>query len=470
MVSSRRRPPEVARESLDPGSESLDIGALPLNVENVSLDIERLPLNVENVPLDIERLSLNVENVPLDIEMVPLNVENVPLDIERVPLNVENVPLDFENVSLDVEILSSNIENVPGDLEGLPRQIGEVPGNLERPRSHVDGLSCDPGRLPCEIESLPPNLSRTAPNLEALSGEIGEEPSGSGGARSRLPRELGYPWARMLESELAERTGGRKPSEQAVRMARSMPLVHYPARQPLREWAEWPELASKKVRNLAEPADPFERLEWQHVYAYAGPCCYLDPDHPLGDAAAYFRPDVEEGQRGQATPFDSGSLVGAKPRLQPWAAHSVDDRWVVLGRYSIPIEGWRHQFERWLQCSYDDPDRYLDTRGDRQRDGFPDRTTPAEIHAHNGPNAGGGESADRRGWTWELRVEDRLPFERIAVLHIPFSQLEAAEDLRAKHKWADRPGLTFETLPRHEAAGPDALYRHSGPLIRGLVS
>lgn len=109
-----------------------------------------------------------------------------------------------------------------------------------------------------------------------------------------------------------------------------MPLVHFPASARFDQWSAWSGqcLKSKVERGETPKPGRFGELRDRHIFVYAGPCCYYH-DGCIGDAVIYFAPGAEEGCKGGATPFDSGSLEDSPARLQPFREKkaSEDSRW-----------------------------------------------------------------------------------------------------------------------------------------------
>lgn len=263
--------------------------------------------------------------------------------------------------------------------------------------------------------------------------------------------------------------------QQAELLAQRMPLVHFPASAQFSEWSsKWDGLQSKATRGLPVASDHFGALCDNHVFFFAGPCCY-HKDGCIGDAALYFAPGIERGRVGGATPFDSGSLE-PPAQLQPFGREnaSADQTWKFFTRHQRPLHVWRDHFSEWLAFSYDDPRRYIESVADRYAAGEPDRTNPAKLLQHNGTRGvgkhGRGKCGDRRAWTWEIRVEGSVAFERLAVLHVPF---DAFEDVNT---FADDVETRTGARPRlcYLSPGIDAsvvtLYEGSSDILRELVS
>jgi hypothetical protein len=255
-------------------------------------------------------------------------------------------------------------------------------------------------------------------------------------------------------------------------MADRMPLVHFPARTPFRIWANWPAQAvipRSLLPDSRPPKTATARVCHEHLFAYAGPCCY-GPESPKGDSALYFSPGVEAGADGHATPFDSGALLEAPARLMPFGKRSASRRLAFLALQSVRLEGWRTAFAAWLQVCYAAPVRYLDTSGSHYRDGLPDRTLPPELRDHNGIDGMRmyERVADRRAWTWEVRSKRPFPFVAASMLHVPFDALQGAVELQARLRlFGSR--IDVHTLPPGVSGSAQSLYRHSGSLLEELT-
>jgi hypothetical protein len=133
----------------------------------------------------------------------------------------------------------------------------------------------------------------------------------------------------------------------AQRIAERIPFVHFPARTQFSTFLSWERLLSRKEQKVPQPTGDFELLRWAHVFVYAGPCCYRSNDS-IGDAVAYFHPTLDTDQGGALAPFDSGSLEEPTPKLRPWAKRPIAERWRFLQKSSVPLTGWRAEFEKWL--------------------------------------------------------------------------------------------------------------------------
>jgi hypothetical protein len=256
-------------------------------------------------------------------------------------------------------------------------------------------------------------------------------------------------------------------------LAERMPLCHFPASTRLADWSEWLAFASRSARSGAGPStDPsaFQRLLDDHVFAYAGPCCFAEPSHN-GDAVAFFGPDAALDAELIASPFDTGTLGPKRPRLQPYANEDESTRWAFLERCKIAAP-WRARFAGWLRESYDDPNRYLETTtGNRHRDGRPTRLkdTPELLEHNSAERAHGGvRCADRRAWTWEVRCAEALKLQHLSLLWVA---PDALEDATSAARKAEARGRYFdvEQLGHHESATGSAFYAESGKLLLRLL-
>jgi hypothetical protein len=274
--------------------------------------------------------------------------------------------------------------------------------------------------------------------------------------------------------EAAPPGSGALPERQAraAKLAKEMPLVHFPATTRFDAWSKWPDgLKSTAARGLRVEADEFSELRGTHVFVYAGPSCYSNA-RCIGDAAVYFDPSAEEGCAGEASPFDSGALEDPTPKLRPWKERSLEERWSFLRRLTVPLADFRGRFEEWLAASYNEPDRYLDTGTDRYAAGQPDRLEPLELLSENGASGYaryGTDCADRRAWTWEVRIAWTLPFKRVRVLHVPFDAMENALNFVDELTWSTGFTPEVEALPPELPISFETLYQESGPLLRRLI-
>lgn len=247
--------------------------------------------------------------------------------------------------------------------------------------------------------------------------------------------------------------------DEAASIAQRIPLCHFPASRTLAEWISWGQLVPNAHRSPRppEPHNPFVAFRDDHVFFYAGPCCFARPD-AAGDAAAYFRPPPQVEAQVGATPFDSGALEPPDARLQPWAARPVAERWDFLMSQRVTA-GWRARMQAWLQACYDIPHRYLESSADPYSAGLPDRTEPPELRTHNGKLG----AADRRAWTWEVQCPEPVAFDAIEVLHVPADRVQDALRLRGQR--------TFQVVGAavDSAVGAAVLYEASGELLAELI-
>jgi hypothetical protein len=146
----------------------------------------------------------------------------------------------------------------------------------------------------------------------------------------------------------------------------------------------------------------------------------------------------------EATPFDTGCLApmdggGARPRLQPWTSENASeaDRLALVREHTHRVAELAPVLDEWLvHCYGETPSRYLDSSEDRFAAGEPERTRPQQILEHNGTRGralyGENKCADRRAWTWEVRVSQPVPLAAIALIHLPrakaVARLEREED------------------------------------------
>jgi hypothetical protein len=267
----------------------------------------------------------------------------------------------------------------------------------------------------------------------------------------------------------------RAARQQAKRLAEFMPLVHFPATATFSEWStQWGHHLRPPADRKPAREDRFGALCDRHVFFYAGPCCYQVEGSAGGNAAIYFNPGVENGRTGSATPFDSGALEPT-PQLQPFRDKGADEDqlWRFFRKYEQPIDGWRDVFTIWLAHCYDDPLRYIETAVDRHAAGQPNRTTPKYLLEHNGTlgvaRYGRDKCGDRRTWTWEIRVEQPMSMDEVALLHVGFNSFANAhafaDDIEART--GTRP--LVRTLPVGVEASDDTLYEHSSNILREMI-
>jgi len=159
--------------------------------------------------------------------------------------------------------------------------------------------------------------------------------------------------------------------------------------------------------------------------------------------------------------------------LRPWADRALVERWRFLQKASVPLAGWRAEFQRWLIHCYVTPTRYLDSAPDRYTAGLPDRTRPPAILQHNGPRGrsthGEGQCADRRAWTWEARFEQPVPFIRLQALHLARDRVQEALREVSQLHFAAQLSIEVKALPPGQDASADTLYEDSGRVLRQLM-
>jgi hypothetical protein len=283
--------------------------------------------------------------------------------------------------------------------------------------------------------------------------------------RPKSPKHVPSPVARRQAKQLAER----------------MPLVHFPAAATFTEWStKWGHHLRRPADRKKARADRFGALCDNHVFFYAGPCCYqvdnsqAEGSSAGGNAAMYFAPGLELGRTGSVTPFDSGALEPS-PHLQPFRHRGAneDQLWRFFCKHERSLDDWRDMFAAWLAHCYDDPTSYVESTMDRHAAGQPDRTTPNYLLQHNGTRGvaryGREQCGDRRTWTWEIRVEQPVSMDDIALLHVGFNSFASAhafaDDIEART--GRRP--LVRTLPVGVEASDDNLYEDSSNILREMM-
>ncbi len=254
-----------------------------------------------------------------------------------------------------------------------------------------------------------------------------------------------------------------------------MPLVHFPVTARFEEWTTtWGQRLCRPADRKPGRKDRFGALCDNHVFFYAGPCCYYRPGS-IGNAAMYFAPGLELGRTGSGTPFDSGALE-PEPRLQPFRRNgaNVDQLWKFFLKHEAPLDRWRDTFATWLVDCYNEPLRYIETSADRHAAGQPDRMTPKYLLDNNGTRGaqrhGREECGDRRTWTWEIRVQQPVSMDDIKLLHVEFHSFANAhafaDDIEART--GIRPPVRTLPIDNHQASC-DALYEGSHDILRELT-
>jgi hypothetical protein len=274
--------------------------------------------------------------------------------------------------------------------------------------------------------------------------------------------------AQHVPSELAKQS--------ATRMAERMPLVHFPAKL-FEEWSNWGALKSRTELGKSSGTGRFDRLLDDHVFTYAGPCCYTH-EGCIGDAVFYFGPAVEIGREGSASPFDSGALQHSPDcaaQLQYFRRRnaSEDVRWRFFEKHRVALKSWRKEFADWLASCYNDPLRYIEAIPDRYAAGEPDRINPDYLLKENGTRGrdrhGEEECGDRRTWTWEIRFNSKLEFQHIETLHVPSDSFERVTDFLRDLEQDTGARPTLRYLPKETAVTIDTFYRESGPLLAEMI-
>jgi hypothetical protein len=160
--------------------------------------------------------------------------------------------------------------------------------------------------------------------------------------------------------------------------------------------------------------------------------------------------------------------------MQPFRSKnsSPAECWSFFERYSVELTGFRDRFAQWLAASYDNPDRYLETIPDRYVAGIPDRLDPSELLEHNGERGReryDGDCADRRAWTWEVRIAGELPLTSVRALHVPFDILPLAGSLALEMESTSGISPEIKTLPADVPADFNTLYEDSGRVMKELI-
>jgi hypothetical protein len=272
----------------------------------------------------------------------------------------------------------------------------------------------------------------------------------------------------MTEFEIDDASSGA-----ATRLAERIPLTHFPARNSVRDFVKWKALESPSARGEPAPHDELGRIRHEHVFLFAGPCCYAvredDEPPPRGDAALYLRGTCEMPGTGEAIPFDTGALGASSwpGVLQPFCCGTEAERLEFIREHSTDVGSWRSQFAKWLQhCYEDDPRKYLEATGNPKTDGEPRRTVPPELLAHNGCY-GAAPCADRRAWTWEIRLRTVVGWEHVALLHVTSDGAEEADTLTKRESHLAH--VKVHPLPNDAPTPPAmAFYKHAGDAFREL--
>jgi hypothetical protein len=268
-------------------------------------------------------------------------------------------------------------------------------------------------------------------------------------------------------------------SRNADRVANLMPLSHFPAREPFEKVREWVALVPPSQRGKPPSGDPLQDVRDENVFLSAGPPCYAIDANPPGNMVAYFcawcecggraQGDVE--LRGKASPFDSGALGNESEAgcLMPVAAQSVEERLTFLEHHSVDVAHFRAMLGRWLEHCYGSTksETYLEATTEPEHDGEPERTVPLDLLQENGAR-GTKPCADRRAWTWEVRLPHALPWKHLAALHVAYEHTQLAEEWSARVKLREgAPRLVVKALPR-DSAGPDEFYVRCGDVLSTL--
>jgi hypothetical protein len=253
----------------------------------------------------------------------------------------------------------------------------------------------------------------------------------------------------LFDQPLTELLAATTPDQTCTRIAKAVPLVHFPARVPFAQWVDWNELSSpcKRQSSPKKSAAPFDDDCWRFVYFYVGVSCYqVTRTEAHGDSVALFCNDALDRSNGLGSPFDTGAWLRQPPLLQPNAGLDADTQQQeraqrLREKMSVVLKDWRDTFAKWLAHCYEVPADYLAANGDLYADGTPKRTAPEALLSHNGSSGKSQypslnpqkphhyQCCDRRAWTWELRCEDEVSFEHITHVIVLPSIESDADDL-----------------------------------------
>lgn len=171
------------------------------------------------------------------------------------------------------------------------------------------------------------------------------------------------------------------------------------------------------------------------VFLYAAPFQF-----PQSGCGLLFAAELEEEYRdtGVATPFDSGGLVTVFVRENP--AESAP---AFLARHELPLPEHRNYLRETMVLLFAQPLDYLEGRDPRW---------PGPIGL-----AGG----DRRRWTHEVRIKDRLSI-RIANLQAVFARtalVSSQPEIENLYRWCYSEGVDFVTFDTPRDDDFDTLQR-----------
>lgn len=92
-----------------------------------------------------------------------------------------------------------------------------------------------------------------------------------------------------------------------------------------------------------------------------------------------------------------------------------------------------------------------------------------EHNGSRGYDDHGSDCADRRAWTWEVRVADEMPFTLVRAIHVPARKMRKAREAARRLRWLSGFVPDVIALPRGVEATPDTLYAASGDVLKELI-
>jgi hypothetical protein len=142
--------------------------------------------------------------------------------------------------------------------------------------------------------------------------------------------------------------------------------------------------------------------------------------------------ELEETEKGVATPFDSGALHAHLKRPNP--AESASD---FLARHNLPIPDHRQYLESSLRLLFHFPEDYL-----------------CGVDPHN-PGPLGLTGGDARRWTHEVRIPDRvfLHTNHLQAVFAARHVVAASRHIQTLFKWCASEGVdtvTFDQVKDRE--------------------
>jgi len=252
----------------------------------------------------------------------------------------------------------------------------------------------------------------------------------------------------LKEATRVRQGGGKRASGKGSRdphaLAWKMPLSHTTTAKNFGTILESGELLSRRrmdqeARRAIDPKNqPIEYVlsTEDDVFLFAGPFSY-----PQGTRGFLWEAELErvEDIDGDASPFDSGGLVRRFTLPDPREPHRA-----FLDRHRLPLWEHRRYLERKLLDFFEDAGDYITVA--------PDEETSI-IDPVVGLTGG-----DRRRWTHEVRVNDRLPVE-LRLLAVFVSRGAAlAHSSGALREWRAR-GVEIVWYQEEEGGDFAAMWR-----------